>query len=117
MRTAMPSSEPRLPDSLPVATRACFALSLAAGLVAATYAIRLRFDIAVFERWAASSDLDAAMQAFDARLQRFMPWRRVAPRSMSERIAGAERLRRRRNGWFGLQLLAWLLSMLPIALR
>jgi len=135
MRTAMPSSEPRLPESpqalaakaaqdlrralrldlfvafflicavLLVAregssiTRAGAVLAIAAGSIAVHYSLRLRFDAAAFENWAARADVEAEMRAFDARLQRRFPGLEFPPRPLPDRIEGAMRLRRLR-AWF-----------------
>jgi hypothetical protein len=80
-------------------TRAGAALAIAAGAMAIYYSLRLRFDAAAFERWAASADIEAEMRAFDAQLQARFPGRGFPPRALSERIAGAMRLRRVR-AWF-----------------
>lgn len=85
--------------------------SLLPAFAVAYYSMRIRFDAAVFGRWSARNDIEAAMREFDESLaRRFHRRRSLPPRSLADRAAGAFALARRHRRWCGLQATAILVA-------
>lgn len=89
----------------PTSILLAFAVTGAAGLVQAFYAIRLAFDGPIFAAWHQGGNIAAAMESFDAVLVRCgLSGKRPPHRELADRVRGTRRLLHAQFTFFALQV-------------